>query len=175
MANMTVKELSEELEITPQGINKYLRKSGLQEQAIKDGNRFLLPDELADTVRNHFRAKSETKLETETVLETENENKNDTFDQFENEKNVSSSDAAIQALVVQLTLLQQQIEIKDKQITALTDALATANETNKALSAATAVQIAADKKEVLLAAPQEGEEKPKEEVKKGFWSRLFGL
>ncbi len=39
--------------------------------------------------------------------------------------------------------------------------------TNKALSASNAVQIASDKKEILLA------ENNQEEKKRGFWARLF--
>lgn len=149
MSNITVKQLAEEIGVTPQGVNKYLRTSGLQNQAIKDGNRFLIPAELANQIRNHFQKQTETELETKTkispsVSDFENDSKSKNADDSSNSK-------AIDALVAQLDILQKQLEVKDEQIKTLTDALANANETNKALSAANAVQIAADKKELFLA------------------------
>ena len=99
----------------------------------------------------------------------------------------SESDSdVISILGEQLSALQEQLRIKDKQIEDLqstvnkqADTINGLIETNKALAASNAVQIAADKKELLIA-PQESEqeqsvtsEQPKD--KKGFWARLFGF
>lgn len=86
----------------------------------------------------------------------------------------------------QLATLQEQLEVKDKQIEELQGTISKQQstidnliESNKALAAANAVQIAADKKP-LLVEPQEQtqeqviESEPPQE-KKGFWARLFGL
>lgn len=168
---ITVREIADELGKTPQGVNKYLRTSGLQKKVVKDGNRNLLPDDVAETVRNHFQKPTETETKTETPVSEQ--------DKHESAPD-NTPDIVIETLTEQLKVLQHQLEvcegqleIKDKQITALTEALANANETNKALSAANAVQIAADKKEILLAPPSD--EEPPKEKKKGFWSRLFGM
>lgn len=86
----------------------------------------------------------------------------------------------IEVLREQLREKDTQLKEKDAQIEKLLSSLERSNEqiatlldTNKALSAANAVQIAADKKEKLIE-PAVTEPAPAVEEKKGFFARLFG-
>ena len=70
MTYKTVAELAKECGVTPQGINAYLRKSGLQAFAVKNGNKFLINENLAETIRNHFGVSTLENVESETGTET---------------------------------------------------------------------------------------------------------
>ncbi len=102
------------------------------------------------------------------------------------ESTIEPESSLVSLLEKQLATLQEQLEVKDKQIEELQGTISKQQstidnliESNKALAAANAVQIAADKKP-LLVEPQEQtqeqviESEPPQE-KKGFWARLFGL
>jgi len=126
MKLLTVAEIAAECGVTPQGVNAYLRKSGLQKHAIKNGNKFLLNEKLSETVRNHFGAstsydsESETKLETETektetstnTTETESETETETTETVSKDKTAGQEPI----LLDYLKELKQQVKIKDEQI-----------------------------------------------------------
>ena len=91
------------------------------------------------------------------------------------DESVSESDlSAVSILKSQLDALQEQLRVKDKQIEDLQttindqqstiskqqDTISSLIETNKALAATTALNTAADKKELLLEAPSEQIEQP---------------
>lgn len=52
---MTIGALSKELGISKTGITKYLKASGLFSELEKSGNKYLVPEEIANRVREHFR------------------------------------------------------------------------------------------------------------------------
>lgn len=88
------------------------------------------------------------------------------------EEEFAKEDSQVVAYKEEIEFLRKQLEERDKllleqsqQITALID-------TNKALAASNAVQVAAEKKP-LLVEPSE-EPSPGKPAKKGFWARLFG-
>lgn len=131
-----VKDIAEECGVTPQGVNKYLRSSGLQEQCVKDGNRFLIPRNVRELLKTHFLGKetnSETKkLKTETQ-KPETETVSDTtrgppipWEVYED--------------------LRRQLEVKDGQIADLSRALVASQESLKAAQ----ILHGAEKREALL-------------------------
>ena len=100
----------------------------------------------------------------------------------------SESDSdVIGILGEQLSALQEQLRIKDKQIEDLqstvnrqADTINGLIETNKALAATTALNTAADKKELLLEQPSEDAEQqsdvveqPRKRTFKGWWRDLW--
>ena len=163
MKFVTVAEIAAQCGVTPQGVNAYLRKSGLQRQAVKSGNKFLLDENLAETVRNHFKpatfADSETETETGTVSEkvetftetseTETETVSETT-----ETDKTPDKAAL--LQVELDQLRIRLEEKQSQIDYLQTQLDKATDMNRALAIENAAFAAK-----LLKAPEEDQE-PKE-------------
>lgn len=131
-----VKDIAEECGVTPQGVNKYLRSSGLQEQCVKDGNRFLIPRNVRELLKTHFLGKetnSETKkLKTETQ-KPETETVSDT-----------TRGPSIPWEVYED--LRRQLEVKDGQIADLSRALVASQESLKAAQ----ILHGAEKREALL-------------------------
>nr|CRY94223.1 hypothetical protein [uncultured prokaryote] len=141
MALCRVKEIAEECGVTPQGVNKFLRSSGLQAQCIKDGNRFLIPENVQELLKTHF-------LEKETNSETE---KLETEPQKPETETVSDAFRASSVPWEVYQDLRRQLEIKDSQIADLSKALVASQESLKAAQ----VLHGADKREVLLEAAKE--------------------
>lgn len=136
MAYRTAKELAEKFGVTTQGINKYLRASGLREQCKRNGNRFLIPETVEKLLETHFLGK-ETKSETNGNSETKSETKTETvsvpWEVYED--------------------LRRQLDIKDAQIRDLSKALLSAQEQGQAAQLLHAV----DLKDDLLLESQEQE------------------
>lgn len=57
---MTILELANELNITKQGLTKRLKDMGLFGQLYKQGNKFIVPDDIANEVREAFTKKKPT-------------------------------------------------------------------------------------------------------------------
>ena len=166
MKYVTVAEIAAQCGVTPQGVNAYLRKSGLQKQAVKSGNKFLLDENLSEIVRNHFGLStfvdSETETETETVsekietftetTETETETVSETT-----ETDKTPDKTAI--LQVELDQLRIRLEEKQSQIDYLQTQLDKATDMNRALAIENAAFAAK-----LLKAPEEDQESEKIEI-----------
>lgn len=115
MAYCTVKEAAEKCGVTPQGVNKYLRTSGLREQCKQDGNRFLIPETVQKLLETHFDKtpeKTETVSETNGNPETKTETVSVPWEVYED--------------------LRKQLDIKDKQIADLSTALVAAQQSLQA-------------------------------------------
>lgn len=141
MALCRVKEIAEECGVTPQGVNKFLRSSGLQIQCVKDGNRFLIPENVQELLKTHF-------LEKETNSETE---KLETETQKAETETVSDASRAPSVPWEVYQDLRRQLEIKDSQIADLSKALVASQESLKAAQ----VLHGAEKRESLLGAAKE--------------------
>ena len=150
MTFTTVAELAKECGVTPQGINAYLRKSGLQAQAVKNGNKFLINENLAETIRNHFGVSTLENVESETGTETEAEKTETNTETTETVSETTETDKTagkepdLSEIVKQLetrlqeresevTFLRKQIESQSKTIDALTANLGKVTEQNQAL------------------------------------------
>jgi len=90
---MTISELAHELGISKPGLTKKIKSKGWFDRLERDGNKYVVPDDLAEDIRQLF----------------ENHSKTNT--------NESATDAN------QLAFLMEQIRIKDEQIAKLQDTL----------------------------------------------------
>ena len=167
----TTKELAELCEVTPQSVRNYISKNERSEETKELCGKLVIEDSLAKDICEHFGKSLESVGESD---KKETENQEETPKDSEVKTDYVSSDAAVNALVKQLEILQKQLEIKDKQIETLTDALANANESVKALAASNAMQTAAEKKEILLAESVEDPQQSPKEEKKSWWQKIFG-
>lgn len=57
---MTIKALSEELGVSKTAITKTIDKLGLRSRLQKEGNRYIVPDFVADQIRLHFAGEGES-------------------------------------------------------------------------------------------------------------------
>lgn len=166
MKYATVAEIAAQCGVTPQGVNAYLRKSGLQKQAVRNGNKFLLDENLAERVRNHFggSAFADSETETETATETERvETHTETTETVSettetDETAGKSADAVlIEELKAQIEELREDRRFLREQNTSLLEQNAQLiesvnrlTESNKALTATNALHVASDKRDILL-------------------------
>lgn len=166
MKFVTVAEIAAQCGVTSQGVNAYLRKSGLQKQAVKSGNKFLLDENLAETVRNHFGvsafADSETETETVTVSEKIETSTETTETETETVSETTETDKRPgQEAILQIELDQLRIRLEEKQsqIDYLQSQLDKATDLNRALSIENAAYAAR-----LLKAPEEDQEPEEIEI-----------
>ena len=157
----TTKDLAEKCGITPTYVLKYIRTHGLDDRLEKSGKSFVIPDDVAQQLLAHFEVK-------------------------EAEKQNDESDKLTQVLEQQIADLREQLRIKDEQILSLTQTVQDLTATNKALAQAEVKRMFAGvsrSNEIILADAQvldtqqttQEQAQPKQEKKRGFWARLFGL
>ena len=157
----TTKDLAEKCGITPTYVLKYIRTHGLDDRLEKSGKSFVIPDDVAQQLLAHFEVK-------------------------ESEKQNDESDKLTQVLEQQIADLREQLKIKDEQILSLTQTVQDLTATNKAFAQAEVKRMFAGvsrSNEIILADAQvlgtqqttQEQAQPKQEKKRGFWARLFGL
>lgn len=146
-SHYTTSEAAALFDVTRQSIGNAIR--GLRIDALKGKRGYLLTVEQMNALAEHFGAEP-IKAEPQT-------------------RDNQALAEAVKALTAQLEMKDKQIQGYQEEVLKLNDQISSLLETNKALSASNALQVAADKKEKLLAEPKE-----EQEPKKGFWKRLFG-
>ena len=138
MIYLTVSELANALGVTPQGINKFMREQGLQSQAVKKGNKFLINETLAETIRNHFRPNDVDLLKrfylSETNTETTETNTETTETQTETIRNEETAGQAA-ILAAKVEQLEIRLKEKDSEIEFLRNELKDSREIQKQLAA----------------------------------------
>lgn len=149
---MTIKELATELNLSKVSVNKRIDELGLKDKLIKQGNRYDVPEEVAEQVRESYSAKPKT--------ESKKESKADVIEILNNQ--LIEKDKQIEALMNQLALLQEQNGAL----------LQTVQQGNYLLAGAIGVTENEPVEPESAIDPSENEEKPAK--KKGFFSRLFG-
>ena len=166
MTYVTVAEIAAKCGVTPQGVNAYLRKSGLQKQAVKKGNKFLLDSDLAEKVEMHFGLIDQ--LVSDSELETvETSTKTETFTETSEIETETVSETAEtdkrpgQEVILQVELEQLRIRLEEKQsqIDYLQTQLDKATDMNRALAVENAAFAAR-----LLKAPEEDREPEEVEI-----------
>ena len=161
---ISVRELATECGVSVQAIRKWCAKNNVERNA--QGG-YVITDEVRFLAVKHYKERKDGKKVSEKAS-----------------KQVSPQvDALLRQLEAkdaQLAAKDEQIAAKDEQIGKLTDALTSLTEqngklldTNKALSAATAIHTAADKKEALLVAEPEYEAPQQPQKKPSRWQRLL--
>ena len=161
----TIRQIAETCGISSQYALKYIKKQGLENRLDKSGKAFLVPDDLAQEIIEHFTGTDEKETRTETD---------------------GTNDELVQVLKKQVEIQQKQIEELLEQNKALTVAVQDLTATNKALAQAEVKRMFAGvsrSNEIILADAQvldtqqttQEQAQPKQEKKRGFWARLFGL
>lgn len=186
--NYKVKDLADKCGVSVTSIHNFIKRPEYKERVKVVKGATLIPEDIAKAALDYFGIDEEIFTQepekTETKEEPQPTEQEIKIAFLEEQK--ASFDGQIDDLRQQLATLRDQLTEKDKQINFLLEQIKESQEqiklaleqntdlskSNRALSEAHAVEVAAEKKEIILAESQE-EKKPKEE-KKGFWARLFG-
>lgn len=161
----TVQELADKCNITNAYVLRYIRKNDLAFGLEKQGRAYTISDDVAQILLDHF-AQSEI---------GDNDTKADT-----------ANDELVKVLKQQIEAQQKQLEAQAEQILRLTETVQDLTATNKALAQAEVKRMFAGvsrSNEIILADAQvldtqqttQEQAQPKQEKKRGFWARLFGL
>ena len=145
---ITVRALADEIGVSKVAVNKKIETLGIKSELVKDGNRYLLTDEVADKVRDAFKYRTTEKTTEKTASDKQTK--------------TPGGDPGTYADIIQV--LREQLAEKDKQIAELHTLLAQQNQlmltdgSNRSQGTTQEVQA----------------ETIDQEDRKSFWSRLFG-
>ena len=149
----TIRQIADEIGVSKTAVNKQIANLGLRSGLRKNGNQFAIDEHQEALIKEAFSEKSQTEIENQT--QTENHE-------------VSDLVCVLQATI---DTLQGQLEVKDRQIEKLTEALVAAQQT---AAAAQALHEGTIQQQLLTGeagADQQGQEP---EQKRGWFSKLFG-
>ena len=149
----TIRQIADEIGVSKTAVNKQIANLGLRSGLRKNGNQFAIDEHQEALIKEAFSEKSQTEIENQT--QTENHE-------------VSDLVCVLQATI---DTLQGQLEVKDRQIEKLTEALIAAQQTAAAAQALHAGTIQQQLLTGEAGADQQGQEP---EQKRGWFSKLFG-
>ena len=149
----TIRQIADEIGVSKTAVNKQIANLGLRSGLRKNGNQFAIDEHQEALIKEAFSEKSQAEIENQT--QTENHE-------------VSDLVCVLQATI---DTLQGQLEVKDRQIEKLTEALVAAQQTAAAAQALHAGTIQQQLLTGEAGADQQGQEP---EQKRGWFSKLFG-
>ena len=147
----TIRQIADEIGVSKTAVNKQIANLGLRSGLRKNGNQFAIDEHQEALIKEAFSEKSQTEIENQT--QTENHE-------------VSDLVCVLQATI---DTLQGQLEVKDRQIEKLTEALVAAQQTAAAAQALHAGTIQQQLLTGEAGADQQGQEP---EQKRGWFSKL---
>ena len=153
----TIRQIADEIGVSKTAVNKQIANLGLRSGLRKNGNQFAIDEHQEALIKQAFSEKSQTEIENQTLTKTQTEN-----------HEVSDLVCVLQATI---DTLQGQLEVKDRQIEKLTEALVAAQQTAAAAQALHAGTIQQQLLTGEAGADQQGQEP---EQKRGWFSKLFG-
>ena len=147
----TIRQIADEIGVSKTAVNKQIANLGLRSGLRKNGNQFAIDEHQEALIKQAFSEKSQTEIENQT--QTENHD-------------VSDLVCVLQATI---DTLQGQLEVKDRQIEKLTEALVAAQQTAAAAQALHAGTI-----QQQLITGEAGVDQQEPEQKKSWFSKIFG-
>ena len=117
----TIRQIADEIGVSKTAVNKQIANLGLRSGLRKNGNQFAIDEHQEALIKEAFSEKSQTEIENQTQTKTQTEN-----------HEVSDLVCVLQATI---DTLQGQLEVKDRQIEKLTEALVAAQQTAAAAHA----------------------------------------
>lgn len=147
----TIRQIADEIGVSKTAVNKQIANLGLRSGLRKNGNQFAIDEHQEALIKHAFSEKTQTEIENQT--QTENHE-------------VSDLVCVLQATI---DTLQGQLEVKDRQIEKLTEALVAAQQTAAAAQALHAGTI-----QQQLITGEAGVDQQEPEQKKSWFSKIFG-
>ena len=151
----TIRQIADEIGVSKTAVSKQIANLGLRSGLRKNGNQFAIDEHQEALIKEAFSEKSQTEIENQTQTKTQTEN-----------HEVSDLVCVLQATI---DTLQGQLEVKDRQIEKLTEALVAAQQTAAAAQALHAGTI-----QQQLITGEAGVDQQEPEQKKSWFSKIFG-
>ena len=150
----TIRQIADEIGVSKTAVNKQIANLGLRSGLRKNGNQFAIDEHQEALIKQAFSEKSQTEIENQSQTKTQTEN-----------HEVGDLVCVLQATI---DTLQGQLEVKDRQIAKLTEALVAAQQT---AAAAQALHAGTMKQQLLSG--ESGADQQEPEQKRGWFSKLF--
>ena len=147
----TIRQIADEIGVSKTAVSKQIANLGLRSGLRKNGNQFAIDEHQEALIKRAFSEKSQTEIENQT--QTENREVGD----------------LVCVLQDTIDTLQGQLEVKDRQIAKLTEALVAAQQT---AAAAQALHAGTMKQQLLSG--ESGADQQEPEQKKSWFSKIFG-
>ena len=151
----TIRQIADEIGVSKTAVNKQIANLGLRSGLRKNGNQFAIDEHQEALIKQAFSEKSQTEIENQSQTKTQTEN-----------HEVGDLVCVLQATI---DTLQGQLEVKDRQIAKLTEALVAAQQT---AAAAQALHAGTMKQQLLSG--ESGADQQEPEQKKSWCSKIFG-
>ena len=153
----TIRQIADEIGVSKTAVNKQIANLGLRSSLRKNGNQFAIDESQEALIKQAFFEKSQTEIANQTQTKSQTEN-----------HEVSDLVCVLKATI---DTLQGQLEVKDRQIERLTEALTAAQQT---AAAAQALHAGTIQKQLT----DESHEKFKSDLnpndKRGWLHKIFG-
>lgn len=152
----TIRQIADEIGVSKTAVNKQIANLGLRSGLRKSGNQFVIDEHQEALIKHTFFEKLQTEIANHSQTETQTEN----------------HEVCDLVCVLQTTIdtLQGQLEVKDRQIERLTEALTAAQQTAVAAQALHAGTI---QQHLLSDEKDEGQQDKGLEQKKNWIRKLF--
>ena len=151
----TIRQIADEIGVSKTAVSKQIENLGLRSSLRKNGNQFAIDEQQEALIKQAFFEKTKTEIENQSQTKTQTEN-----------HEVGDLVCVLQATI---DTLQGQLEVKDRQIAKLTEALVAAQQTAAAAQALHAGTI-----QQQLITGEAGTDQQEPEQKKSWFSKIFG-
>ena len=152
----TIRQIADEIGVSKTAVSKQIANLGLRSGLRKNGNQFAIDEHQEALIKQAFSEKSQTEIENQSQTKTQTEN-----------REVGDLVCVLQATI---DTLQGQLEVKDRQIEKLTEALVAAQQT---AAAAQALHAGTIQQQLLTGEAGADQQDQAPEQKRGWFSKLF--
>ena len=152
----TIRQIADEIGVSKTAVNKQIANLGLRSGLRKNGNQFAIDEHQEALIKQAFFEKTQTEIENQSQTKTQTEN-----------HEVGDLVCVLQATI---DTLQGQLEVKDRQIAKLTEALVAAQQT---AAAAQALHAGTIQQQLLTGEAGADQQDQAPEQKRGWFSKLF--
>ena len=153
----TIRQIADEIGVSKTAVNKQIANLGLRSGLRKNGNQFAIDEHQEALIKQAFSEKSQTEIENQSQTKTQTEN-----------HEVSDLVCVLQATI---DTLQGQLEVKDRQIEKLTEALIAAQQT---AAAAQALHAGTIQQQLVTGDARADQQEQGSKLSKRWWRRILG-
>ena len=153
----TIRQIADEIGVSKTAVSKQIANLGLRSGLRKNGNQFAIDEHQEALIKQAFLEKSQTEIENQTQTKSQTEN-----------HEVSDLVCVLQATI---DTLQGQLEVKDRQIEKLTEALIAAQQT---AAAAQALHAGTIQQQLVTGDARADQQEQGSKLSKRWWRRILG-
>ena len=153
----TIRQIADEIGVSKTAVSKQIANLGLRSGLRKNGNQFAIDERQETLIKQAFLEKLQTEIENQTQTKSQTEN-----------HEVSDLVCVLQATI---DTLQGQLEVKDRQIEKLTEALIAAQQT---AAAAQALHAGTIQQQLVTGDARADQQEQGSKLSKRWWRRILG-